>query len=150
MSALPTHLFVLAVVADRGRYLVVEERDGTFYLPAGKVEPGEDLLTAVARETLEEAGVRIAVQGLLGFDHEPLPGRARMRFVFAAFAPTEACPKDFADRHSRGARWATPSEIAALPLRHREVCRWVALHAAGRPLLPRDAYEPGVRGGAFG
>ena len=36
-----TTLVVLTIVAHEGRYLVVEERDGTFYLPAGRVEPGE-------------------------------------------------------------------------------------------------------------
>ena len=46
-----TTLVVLAVVAYEGRYLVVEERDGTFYLPAGRVEPGENLMAAAVRET---------------------------------------------------------------------------------------------------
>lgn len=140
VSSLPTHLFVLAVVPFRDRYLVVEERDGTFYLPAGKVELGEDLVAACIRETVEEAGIVIAVRGLLGFDHEALAGRARLRFTFVG-DPVSGALKATADRHGRGARWVTPAELASLPLRHREVLRWIELHASGRPLLPRVAYE---------
>lgn len=66
----PTTLVVLAIVEHEGRYLVVEERDGTFYLPAGRVEPGEDLVAAAVRETAEEAGMMIGLSGLLGFDHQ--------------------------------------------------------------------------------
>ena len=36
----PTTLVVLGVVHHEGRYLIVEERDGTFVLPAGRVERG--------------------------------------------------------------------------------------------------------------
>mgnify|MGYP001546705899 CR=1 FL=1 len=79
-------LFVLAVVPFHpderpARYLVVQERDGTFYLPAGRVEPGENLIAAIVRETSEEAQQLVGVLGLLGFDHEP----GRMRFVWACY-----------------------------------------------------------------
>ena len=80
-------MFVLAVVPfhpteSPRRYLVVEERDGTFYLPAGKVERGENLVAAVVRETIEEAKQLIGVLGLLAVDHEFRPDKLRLRFVF--------------------------------------------------------------------
>jgi len=138
---MPTHLIVLAVVPHEDRYLVVEERDGSFYLPAGKVEPGENLMAAVVRETIEEAGVLVGLSGILGFDHEAIAGRARLRFVFVGYPATTQAPKAFVDPHSRGAHWATRAEIARLRLRHPEVLHWIDLHASRRPLLPCIAYE---------
>src|SRR5262245_19229531 len=115
-----TTLVVLTIVAHEGRYLVVEERDWTFYLPAGRVEPGENLIAAAVRETAEEAGVMIGLSGLLGFDHEWFGGpspRVKIRFAFVGYPALLGPPKSHADRHSRGARWASTEEIARLPLR---------------------------------
>jgi phosphatase NudJ len=139
-----TTLFVLAVVPHEGRYLVVEERDGTFYLPAGRVEPGENLMAAAVRETVEEAGVPIGLRGILGMDHAfsaGPPARTRLRFVYVGYPAIDVAPKRVADRHSRGARWLRKEEIAALPLRHPEVLEWIARLEEGRPILPCIAYE---------
>lgn len=139
-----TTLVVLTVVAHQGRYLVVEERDGTFYLPAGRVEPGENLVAAAVRETAEEAGMMIGLRGLLGFDHEWVGGpspHAKLRFAFVGYPALLGPPKRAADRHSRGARWASPEEIATLPLRHAEVLTWIERHRRATALLPCSAYE---------
>lgn len=149
MVAPPTVLVVLAVVVHEGRYLVVEERDGTWFLPAGRVEAGEDLVAAALRETEEEAGVAIALRGLLGFDHSAGGGASssplvRLRFGFLAYPTTRAPPKSQPDRHTLGARWATKDEIARLPLRHPEILRWIERAErvlGGEPLLPLAAYE---------
>ncbi len=135
-------LFVLAVVPFENQFLVVEERDGTFYLPAGKVEPGENLVAAVVRETIEEANQLIGILGLLGIDHDVMAAeRFRMRFVFVGYRgvllPTKAVP----DHHSRGASYKTRAEIAKLPLRHPEVLDWIDVYESGRPLLPTKAYD---------
>lgn len=132
------HLFVLVVVPHEGRYLVVEERDGSFYLPAGRVEPGENLMAAAVRETIEEAGALIGLQGFLGFDHGP----EKMRFVFVGWPVLLQKLKSTVDKHSRGARWATKEEIAELPLRHAEVLTWIERHEASKALLPCGAYQP--------
>ncbi len=150
---IPTTLVVLVVVPHhehRGRYLVVEERDRTFYLPAGRVEPGESLLAAAIRETLEEAGITITLRGLLGFEHESSPAfgasgtsaRMRLRFTFVGDQAVAGPPKRHADRHTRGAAWCTKEELAQLPLRHPEVLSWIARYESGAPLLPCAAYAP--------
>jgi 8-oxo-dGTP diphosphatase len=57
-----------AIIRDEaGRLLTVRKR-GTahFMLPGGKREPGEDDLTALAREVFEELGVRVVSAELLG------------------------------------------------------------------------------------
>lgn len=47
-----------------GRLLAVHESRGRgWWLPAGFVEPGDDLMTAAIRETKEEAGIDVRLQG---------------------------------------------------------------------------------------
>lgn len=53
------HVTVAAIAERDGRFLVVEEQvrgKRVFNNPAGHLEPGESLLDAVRRETLEETG----------------------------------------------------------------------------------------------
>ena len=59
---------VTAVIRDAdGRMLVVRKRGTTrFMKPGGKREPGEDDLTALARELDEELGCRLVAATLLG------------------------------------------------------------------------------------
>ncbi len=147
-------LFVLAVVpfeftrGPRGRggssparYLVVEERDGTFYLPAGKVEPGENLVAAVVRETIEEAKQLVGVLGLLAVDHVDTGDRLKLRFVFACYRGVVLPTKSEPDHHSRGAAYLTRAEIARLPLRHPEVLHFIDAYESERALMPTGAYE---------
>lgn len=135
-------LFVLAVVPFEKTYLVVEERDGTFYLPAGRVEPGENLVAAVVRETIEEAKQLIGILGLLAVDHDLIaPDRFRMRFVFVGYRGVLLPTKSEADRHSRRAAYKTRDEISKLPLRHREVLDFIDAYESGRPLMPTKAYD---------
>lgn len=140
-------LFALAVVPFHPderptRYLVVQERDGTHYLPAGKVEAGENLVAAVVRETIEEAGQLIGVLGLLAIDHGLAPpDRFRLRFVFVGYRGVAAPPKSTADHHSRGAAYLTRAEIEKLPLRHPEVLGFIDAYESGRALLPTGAYS---------
>jgi len=50
---------VAAVIHDEtGRLLLQEKHDGSWSLPAGAIEPGEDAATAIGREILEETGLR--------------------------------------------------------------------------------------------
>ena len=51
------HVTVAAVIEQEGRFLLVEETTETgimFNQPAGHLEPGEDLITAIQREVCEE------------------------------------------------------------------------------------------------
>jgi phosphatase NudJ len=141
---IPTTLVVLVVVPHEGRYLIVEERDGSFYLPAGRVEPGESLVAAALRETMEEAGIVITLRGILGFDHDwqPIaPPRAKLRFTFVGAPAGSTAPKQHKDDHSRGAQWLRREEIRHLPLRHEEVLRWIDRYERTTTLMPCDAYS---------
>ena len=64
------HLTAATVVADNNCYLVVKETiDGRQVInqPAGHVVPGENVIAAAVRETLEETGWIVRPSGFLGF-----------------------------------------------------------------------------------
>ena len=64
------HLTAATVVAHEKRFLLVKENiDGCQVInqPAGHVIPGEDLVAAAVRETLEETGWIVKPFGFLGF-----------------------------------------------------------------------------------
>jgi 8-oxo-dGTP diphosphatase len=108
-----------AVIKDEaGRLLLIkrghEPGAGLWTLPGGRIEPGETDEQAVAREILEETGLRVACGGLVG--EAELPGLdgavIDVRDYLAVVTGGElAAGDDAAD-----AAWVTGAELAALPL----------------------------------
>ena len=134
---IPTHTFVMVVARLGHRFLVIRERKhgSLWYLPAGRVEPGEAIVAAARRETREEAGIDAEPNGILRIDHTPLAGYTRQRFWLVASPVGDARPRPTAD--SLDAGWFSLEEIAGLDLRGREVieaCRHVANGGAIHPL----------------
>lgn len=64
-----TYIVVAVVINDQGEILMMQEAKasctGKWYLPAGKVEKNESLVSAVKREVLEETGLVIAPTTLI-------------------------------------------------------------------------------------
>lgn len=121
---IPTWFFVLVVARLGQRYLLVHENKHgqLWYLPAGRVEPGETFVQAARRETLEEAGVPIVFDGVLRVEHSPQDdGTARVRVIFLAHPKDDTPPKSRPDAESLGASWFTWGELATLPMRGDEV-----------------------------
>ena len=61
---------VATVVADQGRFLMVEERDKqslqmVYNQPAGHLETGESIVQGAIRETLEETGYVVSPLGIV-------------------------------------------------------------------------------------
>ena len=76
---IPTWCFALVVARLGHRFLLVQERKHgqTWSLPAGRVESGESIAEAAVRETLEEAGVPVLLDGILRIEYSPTRGRQR-------------------------------------------------------------------------
>lgn len=116
---IPTWCFSVIVVKKGRRFLVVHERKHgqLWYLPAGRVEPGESFFEAAHRETLEEAGIPIIIEGVLRVEHSPGDQGSRMRVIFLARPKDDTPPKSTPDEESLEARWVSLEELAELPQR---------------------------------
>jgi len=84
-------LAVSAVIFRDGKVLLVRRArspgKGVYSLPGGRVEYGESLHTALAREVDEETGLKIEILGLAGW-REVLPGDSATggHYVIMSFA----------------------------------------------------------------
>ena len=115
----------VAALAERdGRYLLVRERsDGeiVYNQPAGHLEPGETLLAAVVRETLEETGYRFTPSALQGvYRYLPDPDdeeRTFLRFLFRGEVGERVSER--LDDDVLSADWFDYAEIVALQAQHR-------------------------------
>jgi 8-oxo-dGTP pyrophosphatase MutT (NUDIX family) len=71
--ALLTQAGAYALIRDEeDRVLLVRAANGRFYLPGGRIEPGETAEEALARELVEECGLRVRVVAPLGEALQPI------------------------------------------------------------------------------
>jgi 8-oxo-dGTP pyrophosphatase MutT (NUDIX family) len=80
--------------------------------PAGHVEPGEDIMAAALRETMEETGWEVAITGFLGFSNamSPTTGITYYRLAFIAEALNFNADAEI-DNDIDSAEWMTLDEI---------------------------------------
>jgi ADP-ribose pyrophosphatase YjhB (NUDIX family) len=138
-APIPTWAFSVVVVKKGRRFLLVREtkHEQLWYLPAGRVEPGETFVEAAIRETREEGGIAIAIEGVIRIEHSPqIDGTARMRVIFLARPDDDAPPKSVPDEESLEARWVSLDELDALPLRGSDVERLLRSVLEGRAIHP--------------
>jgi len=135
-APIPTWFFALCVVRKGDRFLVIRERKHgqRWFLPAGRAEPGESLLQAARRETLEEAGIPVKLVGVIRVEHSPSPTAARVRAVLLAEPADDARPGPTAD--SLDARFVTLAELAALPGRGDDWKSYIRHVAEGGSIAP--------------
>ena len=150
---IPTWYFALVVARRGDRFLRVHERKHgqRWYLPAGRVEPGETLAEGAVRETLEESGVPVDLDGVLRVEHSPTPeGTARCRVFFTAHPVDDTPPLSAPNEHSLEARWVTLADLDGLELRHPEVREVLAYVAGGGVVSPLSVlvHEGAPWGGA--
>lgn len=122
-SGLPVDWFISCVGAivhdERGRLLLIRRGKapavGSWSLPGGRVEDGESLTTAVAREVLEETGLDVDVEDYVGAVERPSPDggtflirdfRARLRGDARVRAGDDASD----------VRWVGLAELENLPM----------------------------------
>eukprot|EP00002_Diphylleia_rotans_P019759 TRINITY_DN3818_c0_g1_i12.p1 TRINITY_DN3818_c0_g1~~TRINITY_DN3818_c0_g1_i12.p1 ORF type:complete len:154 (-),score=30.52 TRINITY_DN3818_c0_g1_i12:24-425(-) len=98
--------FVVVRHPQTKRFLAVKETcDRGWWLPAGRVDPGETFQEAAIRETIEEAGIRVRLTGILSIQFAPQPTCIRMRVVYLAEPIDDTPPKSIPDYESDEARW---------------------------------------------
>ncbi len=107
---------VAAIIFDQDRVLVIERGtppgEGLWSLPGGKLEAGESLSQAVAREVSEETGLVVEVGPLACVVERMGDGYHFVILDYLArwIGGTLAAASDVRD-----ARWVTAEELAALP-----------------------------------
>ena len=111
------HVTVATVIEDNGRFLLVEEQQrGRLVLnqPAGHLEPGESLIEAALRETLEETGWTVEIQGLVGVGLYTAPSNGVTYYRTTFFGrPLSHDPLRSLDTGIERALWLTPAEMQA-------------------------------------
>ena len=129
---------VAAMAEQEGRFLVVEEEtdEGVrLNQPAGHLEPGESLIEAVVRETLEETAYGFVPRSLLGVYRwrHPAKGISYVRFAFVGEVTGPETGRAL-DAGILRALWLTPAELSAQAARHRSplVQRCIQDYLAGR------------------
>ncbi|KAL8174131.1 UNVERIFIED_CONTAM: hypothetical protein K2H54_038992 [Gekko kuhli] len=120
---------VMAVLLnEKNEVLVMQEAKlechGTWYLPAGRMEPGETIVEAMQREVKEETGLQCQPLTLLAVEER---GTSWLRFIFLA-RPTGGTLKTLqdADEESLQARW-WDRKSPTLPLRARDIVPFMDL-----------------------
>lgn len=138
-SPILTWFYVIVIVRSSDRFLAVQEsgHEQSWYLPAGKVKPGESFVRAAIRETKEESGISIRVNGIMRIEHlTSLDRRAKIRCLFLSSPIDNTPPKSEADIHSKRAEWLTIDELKELHLRHDEVIQILSDASQHRPIYP--------------
>lgn len=101
---------------DAGRVLLVERGRGAnigrWSLPGGRVEPGESVEAAAAREVAEETGLQVEI----GSELERLDvGAAGVTYEIHVLLGRVVSGTLRAGDDAADARWCAPSELEALP-----------------------------------
>lgn len=122
MTAAPV-CAVGGIILDKGALLLVrrdrEPARGQWSLPGGRVEAGESLREAVAREVREETGIDVDVDGLIGVAERVVrddDGEISFHYVILDYVCT---PRSTSLKHGddvSDAKWVPVGELADMHL----------------------------------
>jgi 8-oxo-dGTP pyrophosphatase MutT (NUDIX family) len=116
------HVTVAAIIERDGRFLLVEEHsaDGLrLNNPAGHLEPGESLVQACARETLEETTYAFTPSALLGvYLSQTTKGVSYLRFAFCGDLGVADATRAL-DTGIERTLWLSADEVKSSQDRHR-------------------------------
>ena len=113
-------LAVSAVIFRDGKVLLLKRAkspgQGFWSLPGGRVEFGESLHIALAREVDEEAGLKIDIVGLAGW-REVLPGTGGGgHYLIMSFAARWTAREPVLNNEHDDFRWVDPDALGDLKL----------------------------------
>lgn len=92
-------------------FLLVQEPlgvGGGYWLPAGRVDPGESLITGGIRETLEEGGIHIEIKSVLNVS---FTDALRVIYLGHSVSGHDDTPKTLPDFESAGAIWVSVKSV---------------------------------------
>jgi 8-oxo-dGTP diphosphatase len=116
MSSPPVLAVSAVILDDQNRVLLVERGkppgEGLWSLPGGRVEPGERLAEACAREVREETGLQVVPGALVGIA-ERIAGDHHYVILGFLCLPTGGALQAGGD--ARAVRYAGAADLAALP-----------------------------------
>jgi len=112
-------LAVSAGIFRDGKLLLVRRaRDpakGVYTFPGGRVEFGESLTEALAREVMEETGLVIEIVGLIGYrEYLPAQTGGNGHFVILPFAARWVANEVALNDELDDARWLVPGNLGDL------------------------------------
>lgn len=116
-----TYVVVCVLINDNNEVLMMQESKpscaGKWYLPAGRMESGENICEAAAREVLEETGIETEMTTLLGVE---AAGGSWFRFILTGkvLGGNLKTPSQ-ADQESMQARWV--GDLNELQLRANDI-----------------------------
>lgn len=107
-------IIVSVVIQRNNQLLLVQEGDeykrGKWSIPTGHVEIGENLIVAAEREVKEEAGVTVAITGLLGIEnYTTRDGTHKLKLVFTGSTEDNTLVVD--GKEILAAHWFTIDEL---------------------------------------
>lgn len=117
------HTTVASICERDGRYLLVKENaDGriVYNQPAGHLDPGETLIEAVMRETLEETRYPFtprALQGIYRYRPDPQAAKTYLRFLFRGDVGEHI--EGELDQGIIAAEWMSYDEVLSCKAQHR-------------------------------
>lgn len=113
--------FVL--IRKENRYLLIKEAskkwEGKWFLPGGAVRHGEKPEIAAHRETKEEAGCDININGIFYIKCTDGVVKNSLSVFYTATIAGEETLKQFPDKHSLDVKWFTYEEIKSLATRDK-------------------------------
>ena len=137
MSVLPPiRTAVVAIIRDRRLLMVTARGRDVYYMPGGKIDPGETAAEAAVREAREEVGVELAVDDLeLLFSvsvqaHGEPEGRLVEMDVFGVSPAASAPLVPVASAEVDAVHWTTSADIPRCPPAGAEILRRFAASRA--------------------
>ena len=130
------HVVSANVIEDNGKFLLVQEGKesvrGQWNLPAGGVDPDENIKEAAVREALEETGLKVELEGLIGVFTDESDQSYSTVIIFVFSSTPENYDIDVPDEEILDADFFSPEEFKDMNIRVPFLDEAVRRHIEGK------------------